>query len=208
MDYRRTKYCPLLTDVKEKKKMVEMLVKEEHPGAQDMHTYISNNAEKYKSEFLQAYNGKCAYCGASIDLIKRTEFEIDHFLYEKAPKFATKKEAGFIENLVLACHDCNHNKSSFWIEENYYNELHPDGEEIKNTFIRDEQYYIRINDTYKESKHIKEFYDKVRLGSELHRIDYLLMNIIGLQRKCQDNKELYAGLGKIIDVISIKRNIM
>lgn len=208
MDYRRTKYCPELGDITEKKKNVETLVKEEHPYAQDMHTYISDNSEKYKMKFLQAYNGKCAYCGASVDLLKKNEFEIDHFLYEKASKFATKKEAGYIENLILACHDCNHNKGSFWIEEDYYEKLYPDGEEIKNTFIRDEQYYICINDAYKETTCIKDFYDKVRLGSELHRLDYLLMNIIGLQRQCHENKELCAGLGKIMDVIRAKRNIM
>jgi hypothetical protein fulcA4_13182 len=208
MDYRRTKYCPDLVDIKDKKKNVETLVKEEHPYAKDMHTYISDNSKNYKMKFLQAYNLKCAYCGASIDLIKKNEFEIDHFLYEKSPKFATKKDAGYIENLILACHDCNHNKSSFWIEEKCYDALYPDGEEIKNTFIRDEQYYICINDAYKEDPYIKDFYNKVRLGSELHRLDYLLMNIIGLQRQSQENEELYAGLGKIMDVIRAKRNIM
>ena len=33
--------------------------------------------------------------GASIDLIKKTEFEIDHFLYEKASIFATKRGGGY-----------------------------------------------------------------------------------------------------------------
>ncbi|MBR3834309.1 MAG: HNH endonuclease [Lachnospiraceae bacterium] len=208
MDYRRTKYCPVLIDVKEKKKKVEALVKDEHPYAQDMHTYISDNSEKFKLDFLKVYNGKCAYCGVSVDLIKKNEFEIDHFLYEKAPKFKSKKDAGYIENLILACHDCNHNKSSFWIEENYFDELYPDGEGIKNTFIRDDNYNICINDEYKEDQYIKDFYDKIRLGSELHRLDYLLLNIIGLQEQCKDNEEFYAGLGMIKNVLMVKRNIM
>lgn len=106
MDYRKTKYCPELIDINERKRKVENLVKVDHPNAQDMHTYISDNSEKYKLKFLEIYNGKCAYCGVSVDLIKKNEFEIDHFLYEKAPKFVTKKEAGYIENLILACHDC------------------------------------------------------------------------------------------------------
>ena len=33
MDYRRTKYCPELIDVPQKKKEVEALVKAEHPYA-------------------------------------------------------------------------------------------------------------------------------------------------------------------------------
>nr|WP_295257127.1 HNH endonuclease [uncultured Blautia sp.] len=208
MDYRRTKYCPELINILEKKKNIEALVKKDHPYAKDMHTYISDNSKKYKREFLKIYNGKCAYCGASIDLMQKTEFEIDHFLYEKAPKFATKKDAGYVENLILACHDCNHNKSAFWINEEEYEELYPDGDKIKEVFIRDEQYYICINDKYRENTTIKEFYDKLRLSSELHRLDYLLMNIIGLQRLCEKNTELYSGLGRIMDIIRKKRNIM
>ena len=40
MDYRRTKYCPELIDVSQKKKEVEKLVEIEHPNAKDMHRYI------------------------------------------------------------------------------------------------------------------------------------------------------------------------
>ena len=111
-------------------------------------------------------------------------------------------------NLILSCHDCNHNKNSFWIEKEEMDTLNPDGQEIKNTFIRDEQYYICINDIYRENEIVKKFYDRIRLGSELHRLDYLIMNIIGLQRYCEDNSDLYVGLGKILDIIREKRNIM
>lgn len=47
MDYRRTKYCPELIDVSQKKKEVEKLVEIEHPNAKDMHRYISDNSQKY-----------------------------------------------------------------------------------------------------------------------------------------------------------------
>lgn len=46
MDYRRTKYCPELIDVSQKKKEVEKLVEIEHPNAKDMHRYISDNYKK------------------------------------------------------------------------------------------------------------------------------------------------------------------
>jgi len=208
MDYRRTKYCPELIDVPQKKKEVEKLVEKEHPNARDMHSYISNNSQKFKLEFIKAYNGKCAYCGASTDLIKKTEFEIDHFLYKKAPIFDTKKDAGDIKNLILSCHYCNHNKNSFWIEKEDIDNLNPDGEKIKNVFIRDDQYYIRINYEFKKNATIERFYNKLCLGSELHRLDYLIMNTIGLQRSCENDSDLYVGLGKILDVIRQKRNIM
>ena len=208
MDYRRTKYCPELIDVPQKKKEVEKLVEKEHPNARDMHSYISNNSQKFKLEFIKAYNGKRAYCGASTDLIKKTEFEIDHFLYKKAPIFDTKKDAGDIKNLILSCHYCNHNKNSFWIEKKDIDNLNPDGEKIKNVFIRDDQYYIRINNEFKKNATIERFYNKLCLGSELHRLDYLIMNTIGLQRSCENDSDLYVGLGKILDVIRQKRNIM
>ena len=208
MDYRRTKYCPELIDVPQKKKEVEKLVEKEHPNARDMHSYISNNSQKFKLEFIKAYNGKCAYCGASTDLIKKTEFEIDHFLYKKAPIFDTKKDAGDIKNLILSCHYCNHNKNSFWIEKEDIDNLNPDGDKIKNVFIRDDQYYIRINYEFKKNATIERFYNKLCLGSELHRLDYLIMNTIGLQRSCENDSDLYVGLGKILDVIRQKRNIM
>lgn len=208
MDYRRTKYCPELIDVPQKKKEVEKLVEKEHPNARDMHSYISNNSQKFKLEFIKAYNGKCAYCGASTDLIKKTEFEIDHFLYKKAPIFDTKKDAGDIKNLILSCHYCNRNKNSFWIEKEDIDNLNPDGEKIKNVFIRDDQYYIRINNEFKKNATIERFYNKLCLGSELHRLDYLIMNTIGLQRSCENDSDLYVGLGKILDVIRQKRNIM
>ena len=102
MDYRRTKYCPVLVDIKEKKKKIEYLVKEEHPYAKDMHAYISDNSENFKVEFLKAYNMKCAYCGVSVDLIKKNEFEIDHFLYKKSPIFKSKKDAGYIAIKIKA----------------------------------------------------------------------------------------------------------
>lgn len=70
------------------------------------------------------------------------------------------------------------------------------------------QYYIWINDEFKENATIEGFYNKLCLGSELHRIDYLIMNIIGLQRYCEDNSNLYVGLRKILDIIRQKRNIM
>ena len=54
---------------------------------------VSSFKDEIKGKLIANQNGKCAYCGASIDLIKKTEFEIDHFLYEKAPIFATKKDA-------------------------------------------------------------------------------------------------------------------
>ena len=207
MDYRRTKYCPKFEDITRKKQELNDEILKEHPRARDMHNYISNNKNKYKLKFIKIYNGKCAYCGASIDLIQKEFFEIDHFINEKASCFNSKKDAGYIDNLILACHSCNHNKSSFLVEKKAFKYLFPDNKKIQSTFVRTDDYYIKINDKYLTNNNIKEFYKKLNLGAELHRLDYLLLNIGGLQDKCKSNRELYYELGQIKDALRIKRNI-
>lgn len=207
-DYRNTKYCPELDNVKENKQALETIVKKDHPRAVDMHAYISQNDEKYKLSFMKVYNCKCAYCGASIDFVPKVLFEVDHFLYKKSSRFKSKKYAGYIDNLVLACRECNHQKSSFDIADTDYNALYPDGDEIKNTFYRDEHYYIKMFENVKNSENIKSFYEQLQLGGEVHRLDYLLMNLLGFQREHGDNSELYMAVGKIIDILKMKRNMM
>lgn len=204
-DFRNTKYCPMLENVGEKKVKVADQIKHDHKRALDMHAYICQNSEPYKVEFMRAYNGKCAYCGASIEILPKSMFEIDHFIYEKAPVFnGSKAAAGYIENLVLACRSCNHQKSSFIIEDAYSQYLYPDTEGIQKAFIRDDQYYIRISEECKENDVVKDFYKQLNLVGELRRLDYLLMSMIGLNSKIVAKPEIRDA----IEMLRIKRNIM
>jgi len=206
VDYRATKYCPPIENLESKKKQVVDMIKADYPRARDMHSYIRVNTDLYKTEFMKAYNFKCAYCGASIDILPKEMFEIDHFIYEKS--FNKKADAGFIENLVLACHSCNHQKSALPLPEEDREFLHPDTDKIKETFKRDEQYYIKISETLISNETIKTFYKAIGLEGEIHRLDYLLMNMIGLQRTLNDNSDAYANLGQAIDMLRRKRNMM
>lgn len=207
-DYRRTRYCPQLIDLEEKKKAVVSEILKDHPRVEDMHTYISKNDERYKTLFIKAYNGKCSYCGASLDFISKRMFEIDHFIYEKSPKFKTKKEAGYIENLVLACQDCNRNKSSFVVDDESFSNLYPDGDQITSSFVRDDMYYIRISDAVSNDSTIKAFYEQLKLGNEMRRLDYLLMSMLGLQSKLDPDSDAYSKMGQAIKLLRSKRNIM
>lgn len=207
-DYRNTKYCLVLDDINSKKRDIVALVKKDFPKAEDMHEYIHKNDDKYKFPFMKVYNCKCAYCGISIDLITKKYFEIDHYIYEKSPKFVTKKDAGYIENLILACHDCNHKKGSFVIPEEDFDKLYPDTNGIRSTFYRDDMFYIQISNEESNNQTVKMFYQKLKLGSEVHRLDFLLMSMIGLQKKFDVNSELHSKLGQIIEMLRIKRNIM
>lgn len=207
-DYRRTKYCIPLEGIEERKKEVKQSVLKDHPRAKDMHTYVSDNSTKYKHEFMQAYHFKCAYCGVSIDLIPKATFEIDHFVNQKSERFTSKKDAGTIDNLVLACRDCNHSKNAFEVTEENEDDLNPDKENIVANFSRDDMFYIVPSESGKTKPSITGFYEKLHLGSEIHRIDYLVMSMIGLQKALKDKGTEYVELSNAINILKSKRNLM
>lgn len=207
-DYRCTKYCPQMDSINDKKKSLLAIIRQKHPRAKDIHAIISSNDGDYKVDFMSVYCSKCAYCGVSLDLIPKSSFEIDHFLYEKSARFnGSKAAAGYIENLVLSCHSCNHRKKDFNIPEPDISYLYPDNGGIKNAFFRDEQYYIKISAQCRNNSTVISFYNQLNLGSELHRIDYLLMYMIGFQQNLEDKPKEYVKLGQIIERLRKKRNI-
>lgn len=205
-DYRNTKYCPRLTNLADKKNEVKDAVLQVHPRAKDMHTYISNNNGPFKKDFIIAYNGKCAYCGVSTEIISWNMFEIDHFIHEKSACFGkSKANAGYIENLVLSCYNCNRSKSGLEIPNDELHKINPDGPEITEVFVRDDEYYIRISEKFKKDPTVNLFYEKICLGNQIHRIDYLLMNMRGLCKKITDEHPAYGKLMSAIDLLQQKR---
>ncbi len=208
-DYRSTKYCPRLTELVDAKESVKDAVLAKHRGARDMYRYISKNDFPFKCLFVQAYKGKCAYCGVSIKIIPWKMFEIDHFIPKDSPRFGGKKaKAGYIENLVLSCYDCNRAKSSLELPDADHYKLHPDDVQITHSFIRDDKYYIRVSEDMKSDNSVNKFYTQLRLDSQIHRIDYLLLSMRGLCEKITDEHPAYAGLTKAIDLLQQKRNMM
>lgn len=203
-DYRNTEYCPNLSEIKSKKNALVKKIKQDHPRAVDMHNFVSDNNAVYKEQFMNAYNNKCAYCGVSISVIPIQMFEIDHFIYQK--NFKTKKEAGYIENLVLSCYTCNRGKSSLSIPTSAFNDLHPDEEGIAKTFVRDKDFYIQISADKENDPTVQDFYNELKLWSELHRIDYMLMSMIGMQKVLTGNDKALAKLGQAITTLQSKRN--
>lgn len=207
-DYRNTQYCQKLGDISKKKEVVKSTILAKHPKENDLHKYISRNYEPFKKQFVEAYNGKCSYCGVSIDIISLKMFEIDHFIPQKSDCFASKADAGYIENLVLACYNCNRAKRDFKCPEADLQKVHPDGTGITSSFVRGDDYCIRINDKMKEDETVIKFYKQVNLDNPIHRLDYLLMNMRGLSKKIEDNHPSYGVLMKAIELLQQKRNMM
>lgn len=182
-DYRNTEYCPNLENVADKKKVLEKKIRTAHPRQKIMYNKVHNRNTTFNKEFCAIYNCKCAYCGVSMDILPATLFEVDHFVAESL--FDEKVEAGKVDNLVLACYQCNRNKKEFEIGGEYIEKLNTDDGKIAYVFFRDEKYYIRIKDDYAEDETINGFYNQLQLGHQTRRLDYLLINMQGLHKKLE-----------------------
>ena len=123
-DYRNTMFCPKLEDINNKKEKLNEEITKEHTRAKIIYNQIKDKDNVYKVKFMKIYNYKCSYCGNSIDNISSNLLEIDHYICESS--FKSKEVAGKIENLVLACYDCNRAKSNFLIKNKYKDILNPD----------------------------------------------------------------------------------
>lgn len=207
-DYRVTEYCPEFDNILTKKAGLVEMIRKKHPRRRDLHCLISPNDSEYKIPFMEVYNCKCSYCGVSIDIIPKDNFEIDHYIYkEDKEKFSTAADAGYIENLVLACRRCNHQKSSFAIEDDFLEILHPDSDCIKTVFERSESYDIVISKEYIKSPTIIAFYNQLKLGQEVHKFDYLLLKMMG-QQKSAASSDKYRALGEAISLLRQRRNMI
>lgn len=202
-DYRNTQYCPVLENVTDKKQKLQNEIEKKHPKQRNMYNKIHDRKSPYNQKFAEIYNCKCGYCGVSMEVLPTQLFEVDHFIAESS--FDNKSEAGKLENLTLSCYQCNRNKSNFTLIDEYTKKLCTDDGKITEVFFRDEAYYIRIKNEYKEDETIQKFYDKLQLVHQTRRLDYLLMNMKGLCKKLEGTIE-GGKLAQAILILQEKRN--
>lgn len=190
-DYRTSDGSNLLNKVKENKELLNKKIEYEHNRVKNKYNQISNSAGHYLKEFSEIYNNACAYCGIPSWLIGADGFEIDHFICESSfPDSADgRNEAGRIENLVYACRMRNRGKGKFLIPEECRTLLMPDDNSISQVFFREDDYYIKINEKYINNHIILNFYNLLHLGSELKRLDYLLMKLRSLIRVVKEDEK-------------------
>ena len=80
-------------------------------------------------------------------------------------------------------------------------------ERIKSVFLRDEAYSIVVAEEFAESETVRKFYGQLKLGQEVHKLDYLLLNMLGQQSKAENPSE-YRTLGDAISLLRKKRNLL
>lgn len=206
-DYRKTAYDPEFGDIASKKVALVAEIKNMHPRQRDMHSLVSVNDSVWKRKFMQIYNGKCAYCGVSLDIVPQRYFEVDHFIYKEHPRFCgSKANAGYMDNLVLACNLCNRSKDDIDLPDDTHSYLHPDKTGIAGTFIRDDTFYIKISEDMKDNEKANELYQALKLDAEVRRLDYLLMNMKGLRSNINENSPAHKWLADAIALLQRKRN--
>ena len=206
-DYRNSAYCPVLTDISNKKNNLKEEILKVHPDATNFYNYIRNNDDKYKSEFGNIFNGKCAYCGQSLDISGITTFEIDHYICSSSKNFSDEFKND-VNNLVFSCRMCNRKKGSLEIKGEYIKVLNPEDGSIAKVFYRDEDFYIKIVDAYINDSFVNKFYNTLGLNYEIKRLDYLLLMMYGLYYKLDSENSYRTKLNECITLLQKKRNLI
>lgn len=202
-DYRNTKYCPVLENVKGEKEKLENDIREKHRRQKNMYNKISDRSTEFNTRFVKIYNSKCAYCGVSMNVLPSILFEVDHYIAEST--YENKAQAGKVENLVLACYQCNRSKKDFVIKDEYVKRLCTDDGSIADVFYRDSNYYICINDKFIDDETVRKFYEQLHLEHQSRRLDYLLMNMRGLHKQIEGTVK-GGKLAEAIVLLQEKRN--
>lgn len=195
-DYRCTKYSKNpFTNLKKRKDDLTKKIRNNHPHTKNIYQIVSTDFE-YKKLFADTFGNRCAYCGLLVEIETLHSFQIDHIV---ASAILKNKPDNSLENLALTCRICNNRKSSIDLTRPKLKGLHPYKQKIKRIFYRDEDFYIKISDS-EHNDEIQNFYDKLLLGTQLKRVDFLLMCLQDLSERypriCEIDKAYHLLLNK------------
>lgn len=205
-DYRCTPYCPPFGNIKNKKTALLRKIRLTHPRAQNIYNIIKGRGSKEHVDFLKIYNYKCCYCGCSVKILSAMLFEVDHLKPISSSAEPTQNLNG-INNLVLSCRNCNGWKLAYYVDE-LSDAWSPDNEGISQLFNRDHLYNICIDEKYQANDHTIELYDRLKLGAQFRRLDYLLMSIDGYIKKHTTETRTRTTLLELFAFLHEKRNFI
>lgn len=165
-DYRTSNYVDKFSKVTTLKEEY----KKKYPRQRNHYINVSSK-KGTKKEFVDIYSKTCSYCGIGGAAISHELLEVDHFIPESSTSLPNNN-LNNIQNLKLSCKSCNRGKSN--LEFNNMHILDPDNS-IFNYFERDDNFYIQIKTAHKTNPNIIDFYKKLSLGSDLKRLDYVII---------------------------------
>lgn len=184
--------------------MYSKFLKKMHPKIKKYYVYLGNHKDERRRFIHKLYHDRCVYCGATVKLMDLSNFQIDHIVSKDVlyKRHISDEKIHSIYNLVPACRSCNRQKSNFVPKKKESERLlNPDENLLDQVFYRDERYYIRISDGFKENDDIKAFYQKLQLGNQIKRMDYLLMQIDTLLKELKSPEYLRKhGLHESVEV--------
>ena len=160
---------------------------------------VSSNNNEYKDIFMDAFENRCCYCGVDFLIVGKKTVQIDH-IDSSEPKDNTLK------NLAPACFDCNQKKKDICDKQSLASIINPYNS-IHNVFQRNDDYSICIKDGYIDNEDVRVFFEKLKLGSQIKRIDYLLSCIRSIKDK-QENRFIKSCLSDIYNSLLDKRIMM
>lgn len=195
-DYRCTDYCPTYNNFQRKHRIYIRNFINRHPTAENHYSIINDQSSEEFSKFRKLFNCKCVYCGVSDEI--NQEFEIDHF------KCRENEGLDHIDNLLYSCKKCNRAKSKHHFSTEYEQILMPITN-IQNIFVRNFDYSITIKTQYNQDNAIIDFYNDIKFSDDVRRLDYLLMNLIGLRKKVR-NDNISQKLSDCVCTLILKRN--
>lgn len=172
-DYRESNNKSFDWDVTNKKRYLLKDIRLKHPTLKNHYKLLYPHHTEVNKKFREIYNGKCAYCGVSVNILSADLFEIDHFICKKYFKKNLNK-GNHLDNLVFACRDCNRFKSDNYFNHKNSKMFNVDDGSICKCFYRDELYNIRIKKDFKNNDTVNNFYITMRFDSQIRRLNYLL----------------------------------
>ena len=212
MDYRRVDDRIFCENVELNK---NNLVKRLGDRVKIHYDYIKRRGSQINTDFLSIYGFSCVYCGIGMLFINRTDLEIDHFICESSfikvdngKEIVDRETAGNIKNLVSSCALCNKRKSNFLLSKQTAALLNIDQNFISMVFERDSKSFrILIKEEHKNNNEIVEFYNKLNLGSDLKRLEYLGLKIDNIINNKSLDSDTLSKLQAALIILIKKHNI-
>ena len=194
-DYRLT-YSESFSDLSSDLSNLKNKMVTEHPRMKNFYLNIKN-CKAYKKDFLSAFKYRCCYCGKDLDAC---DVEIDHIC---SPDDGPQNN---FDNLAPACNSCNGSKSNIVKDALFANKIHP-VTNIQNCFTRNSDLTVLIAPAYTSDQFVQSFYERLNLGSQIKRLDFLVLCLDDISKRILD-RDIKNEIICIKDFLSKKKRKM